>query len=133
MSTKNILRRQLSLFTIVVATGVLLSGCYNPTIGDSDFESPEFSVSVDSTEVRSANTKTEGSVTNESSDLSVRFVQVRVAWQNESDETIDTDSTYAVGSEWLHPGESSLFTAYTDETDNVSTATAEVYDYDYDY
>lgn len=40
---------------------------------------------------------------------SVRYIKIRGAFQNYSGTTIDTDWTYAVGSEWLSPGESTTF------------------------
>ncbi len=49
-----------------------------------------------------------GTITNKGTQ-SVRYVKVRGSFQNSSGSTLDTDWTYAIGSEWLKPGESTTF------------------------
>lgn len=53
-----------------------------------------------------------GSVTNEGT-ATVNFVRVDIRWMDLQGNVIDTDNTYAVGSESLRPGDTSQFEAYT--------------------
>lgn len=50
-----------------------------------------------------------GKVTNNSSTKTYRYVKVKGSFKNEYEDVVDTDWTYAVGSEGLEPGESSTF------------------------
>lgn len=58
-----------------------------------------------------------------------KFVEVKGAFKNTSGTVLDTDSTYAVGSEGLAPGESKTFKLYVDKNYQISTCTVTIYDY----
>ena len=55
-----------------------------------------------------------GSVTNESDDTTYKYVKVKGAFKDATGTVVDTDWSYAVGSEGLAPGESSSFSIYVD-------------------
>ncbi|MBQ1458398.1 MAG: zinc-ribbon domain-containing protein [Butyrivibrio sp.] len=69
-----------------------------------------------------------GSVKN-TTKKTVYYVQVKISLLDSSGKVIDTESTYAVGSEGLAPGESSTFSCYVDKISGTSKFTARVYDY----
>ncbi len=71
-----------------------------------------FKVNVESCSSSGNYTTTEGYVTN-TNDFTAHFITVRLVWTNKDGNTIDTGSTYAVGIEMLHPGESSRFSGST--------------------
>ncbi|MCL2636785.1 MAG: FxLYD domain-containing protein [Oscillospiraceae bacterium] len=71
----------------------------------------------------------EGNVYN-SGDTSYTFVQVRIAWKDSSGNTINTDSTYAVGNEGIFPGESSTFrSSVKDENNKIVSADVTILSY----
>lgn len=70
-----------------------------------------------------------GSVKN-NTDETVTFVKVKISIVDSSGSIIDTESTYAVGSEGLAPGESSKFECYVKRSSNASSFKAYVYDYE---
>lgn len=55
------------------------------------------------------------------------FVKVRGAFKNSSGSVVDTDWTYAVGSEGLRPGESTTFTMYVDKNTGITKCTVSIY------
>lgn len=71
-----------------------------------------------------------GTITN-LSDQTVRFVEVKGAFKNSSGKTIDTDWTYAVGSEGLASGESSKFEISVDKDSSIKSCDVTVQDFDY--
>ena len=75
-----------------------------------------------------SNDKAQGTLTN-NSDTTVYFVQVKFKFVTRSEEVVDTESTYAVGSEGLAPGESCVFNVYNNYASMAGyTFTVEVYD-----
>lgn len=70
-----------------------------------------------------------GTVTNNTS-RTVEFVKVKISMLDSSGKVIDTDTTYACGSEGLAPGESSKFDCYIDKDSQMDSITAGIYDYD---
>lgn len=70
-----------------------------------------------------------GSIKNEGK-KTYKFVQVKGAFEDSSGRVIDTDSTYAVGSEGLIPGESSTFRMSVPANKNIESCTVTVFDYD---
>lgn len=72
-----------------------------------------------------------GTMTNDGS-RTYKFVKVKGAFQTSGGSTIDTDSTYAVGSEGLAPGESTTFRMSVDKDSTITKCDVTVYDYDYD-
>lgn len=72
-------------------------------------------------------TKATGSVYNYGT-KTVNYVKVKVSFKNSSGTVIDTDWTYAVGSEGLKPGESKKFTCYADYDSRITSVTSEILD-----
>ena len=70
-----------------------------------------------------------GTVTNNGS-RTVRFVEVKAAFKNSSGKVVDTDWTYAVGSEGLSPGESTKFSIMVDKDYSINDCSVTVQDYD---
>ena len=58
------------------------------------------------------------------------FVEVKGKFQNSSGKVLDTDWTYAVGSEGLAPGESTTFRISVDKNYDIRKCTMEIIDYD---
>ena len=69
-----------------------------------------------------------GSITN-ISDTTHYFVQVRGSFKDESDSTIDIDSTYACGEEGLRPGESTKFRLSVKNDSRIASIGLKVFDY----
>lgn len=70
-----------------------------------------------------------GTITNKGN-KTYSFVEVKGKFQNSSGEVIDTDWTYAVGSEGLEPGESKTFRLSVDKNYDINKCVMEVIDYD---
>lgn len=58
------------------------------------------------------------------------FIQVKGKFKNSSGTILDTDWTYAVGSEGLAPGESASFRLSVDKDTNITKCDLEILDYD---
>ena len=58
------------------------------------------------------------------------FVEVKGAFKNSSGTVLDTDWTYAVGSEGLAPGESASFRLSVDKDRSISKCSVTLLDYD---
>lgn len=58
-----------------------------------------------------------------------RFVKVKGTFQDENENAIDTDSTYACGDEGLEPGETTTFRLSTKANPAVKKIHMQVYDY----
>ena len=72
----------------------------------------------------------EASVTN-NSDKSVKFVKLKLTYKDKDGNVVDTDSTYACGSEGLSPGETTKFdTMKKDEGDEFKKVSVSIYDFD---
>lgn len=56
------------------------------------------------------------------------FVRVKAAFKNSAGSVVDTDWTYAVGSEGLAPGESTTFELYVKDSGSISTVDVTVID-----
>lgn len=67
-----------------------------------------------------------GKVKNTSSTYSFRYIKVQGKFKNRYGEVIDTDWTYAVGSEWLGPGESASFRLSVRLDKTIKTCSVEV-------
>lgn len=70
-----------------------------------------------------------GTITN-NGEKTYKFVQIKGSFKNSSGTVIDTDSTYAVGSEGLAPGESKTFRMSVDKDYSISSCSVSIYDYD---
>ena len=60
------------------------------------------------------------------------FIEVKGKFKNSSGTILDTDWTYAVGSEGLEPGESATIRLSVSKNYNISNCSLEVYDYEKD-
>lgn len=86
-------------------------------------------VSDKSISSNSISTICEGTIMNPSySSYSFRFVKVKIAFLDSYGRTIDTTTTYAVGSEYLEPGESSKFKASVTKDTSIVSCTVTVID-----
>ncbi len=107
---------------------------YNYNSGYSDYGSGYYSgiYDLDISDVyvssNSLYTICEGRVTNSGS-RTYKFVQVKGAFKNSSGTVLDTDWTYAVGSEGLAPGESSTFRLSVDKDYSISSCSVSLLDY----
>ena len=72
----------------------------------------------------------EGTLTN-NSDRTVSFVKIKGAFKTGIGSVVDTDWTYAVGSEGLAPGESCKWRMSVDKDRSIEACTATVTDFDY--
>lgn len=68
-----------------------------------------------------------GRVTNHNTEYSFRFVKVKGVFKNLSGEIVDTDWTYAVGTEWLEPRESKTFRLSVPYHYSISTCSVTVF------
>lgn len=59
-----------------------------------------------------------------------RFVTIKGAFKDSSGTVVDTDSTYAVGSEGLAPGESKSFRMSVSEDSTIEDCSITITDYD---
>ena len=78
----------------------------------------------------SSYTVAEGTITN-NSDQTVKFVEIKGAFETASGSVVDTDWTYAVGSEGLAPGESSKWRMSVSKDTKIKNCTVTVIDFDY--
>ena len=69
-----------------------------------------------------------GSVTNNGT-TTYRYVKVRAAFKDKSGSTLDTDWTYAVGTEGLKPGESTTFSMSVPKNIRIETCSVELLDW----
>lgn len=70
-----------------------------------------------------------GTITNNSS-KTYRFVEVKGAFKNSNGKVVDTDWTYAVGSEGLAPGESSTFRMSVTKQYDITDCDVSILEYD---
>jgi len=75
-------------------------------------------------------TYAEGTLRNDG-DSTVKFVTLKGAFKTYSGDTIDTDTTYAVGSEGLAPGESTKWKMSVTKDDRITSCEVTVTKYDY--
>ena len=69
-----------------------------------------------------------GSVKNTGS-KTYRFVEVKGAFKDSNDEVVDTDWTYAVGTEGIGPGESSTFRLSVTRNNAIASCTVSLLDF----
>lgn len=78
----------------------------------------------------SSYTIAEGTITN-NSDQTVSFVKIKGSFENSSGTVVDTDWTYAVGSEGLAPGESCTWRMSVKKDYSIKDCTISILDFDY--
>lgn len=72
----------------------------------------------------------EGSLTN-NSEKTVKYVKVKLSYLDKNGNVVDTDDTYACGSEGLAPGESTKFDAMQKDTGKeFKSVSVSIYDFD---
>ncbi len=107
-------------------------------LSSSDIENQSFSYESAYTALQFSNIKVSsnslytictGTVTN-NGNSTYKFVQIKGSFKDSSGTVIDTDSTYAVGSEGLAPGESKTFRMSVDKNYQISSCSVSIYDYD---
>jgi hypothetical protein len=78
----------------------------------------------------SSYTVAEGTITN-NSDQTVSFVKIKGSFETKSGTVVDTDWTYAVGSEGLDPGESCKWRMSVSKDSSIKSCDVTVFDFDY--
>jgi hypothetical protein len=68
-----------------------------------------------------------GTVTNISSNYTFRYVKVKGSFKSSNGTVLDTDWTYAVGSEGLAPGESTTFRMSVTRNSSIKSCTVTTY------
>lgn len=116
----------------LASTGSMCTRHYNQMMDyliESSVSARDLKISGVSVKTNSVSTVAEGKITN-NSNVTVQFVQIRGVFKDRSGNILDTDWTYAVGSEGLAPGETKKWSMYVDKNYSIKSCTAEVYDYD---
>lgn len=78
----------------------------------------------------SSYTNAEGTITN-NSDQTVSYVKIKGSFKNSSGTVVDTDWTYAVGSEGLEPGESCTWRMSVKKDTSIKECSVSILDFDY--
>ena len=99
---------------------------YTPEVAENVLKFSDVSVSHNS-----SYTVCTGTVTN-NGNRTYSFVEVKGKFKNASGTVLDTDWTYAVGSEGLAPGESATFRLSVDKNRDIKNCSMEIVDYDRD-
>ena len=98
--------------------------------GSDPVYSHELKISNVKLSSNSSYTIAEGTITN-NSDQTVSFVEIKGAFKTSSGSVVDTDWTYAVGSEGLAPGESCKWRLSVSKDWSIKDCTVTVIDFDY--
>lgn len=141
--------RKANVLGLIVGTLIIVIGlsrflysnyCYKHYLLYDDDAQEEFgSDPVYSHELKISNVKltsnssytiAEGTITN-NSDQTVSFVEIKGAFKTSSGSVVDTDWTYAVGSEGLAPGESCKWRLSVSKDWSIKDCTVTVIDFDY--
>ena len=93
---------------------------------------PSYQLKISNVQVytKSSYTYAEGTVTN-NSDTTVTFLEIKGSFKNSSGTVVDTDWTYAVGSEGLAPGESCKWKLSVEKDYSIDDCEISIIDYDY--
>ena len=113
--------------------------CYSHYKVYDDDASTSYTPQVYSYELKISNIKlssnssysiAEGTITN-NSDQTVSYVKIKGSFKNSSGTVIDTDWTYAVGSEGLAPGESCTWRMSVKKDYSIKECSVSILDFDY--
>ena len=112
--------------------------CYSHyLIYDDDAEEntsyvPSYQLKISNVKLSSNSSYTiaEGTITN-NSDETVSYVKIKGSFKTSSGTVVDTDWTYAVGSEGLEPGESCKWRMSVSKDWSISTCSVTILDFDY--
>lgn len=104
---------------------------YHKTLSAATAADPEDDLRFSNIEIEhnSSYTVVTGKVTNTGS-TTYTFVKIKGAFKTSSGSTVDTDWTYAVGSEGLAPGESATFRMSVPKDRTITKCTISIIDYD---
>ena len=107
---------------------------YDNDTSKGSYHKPVYSYELKISNVKitsnSVYTVAEGTITN-NSDTTVSCVEIKGAFKTSSGVVVDTDWTYAVGSEGLSPGESSKWEMSVSKDRSITNCTVTVLDFDY--
>lgn len=111
--------------------GNMSIGSYNSITSGYSYESARSALKFSDLSLTSNSSYTicNGTITNNGS-KTYSFVKVKGAFKNSSDTVVDTDWTYAVGSEGLAPGEAKKFRLSVKNDYTIETCSVSIYDYD---
>lgn len=104
---------------------------YHKTLSEATAADPEDDLRFSNIEIEhnSSYTVVTGKVTNTGS-TTYTFVKIKGAFKTSSGSTVDTDWTYAVGSEGLSPGESVTFRMSVPKDRTITKCSISIIDYD---
>lgn len=93
---------------------------------------PSYKLRISNVKVYSSSgyTYAEGTITN-NSDTTVSYVKIKGSFENSYGTTVDTDWTYAVGSEGLAPGETCKWKLSVDKDSTIKDCEISILDFDY--
>ena len=117
----------ISLFTIVFKPKELFGSSPKTTTDTLTLNTSYLSISNVKVETNSSYTICTGTITVKSnSPYKYRFIEVKGAFKNSYGSVVDTDSTYAIGSEGLEPGESKTFRLSVPENSTIKTCSVSI-------
>lgn len=90
----------------------------------------DLKINVNSVSSGSLYTYAKGTITN-NSDSTVEYVKIKGAFKTRSGNVVDTDWTYAVGSEGLAPGETAKWELSVDKDYTIADCEITILDFDY--
>ncbi len=112
----------ITLLTIIIAPHEInYSNNYNNSYNTNTLNTSFLKISNTSLSSNSSYSVCTGTITiSSNSPYKYHYIKVKASFLNNSDTVIDTDWTYAIGSEWLDPGESSKFRLSVEKDYNIS-------------
>lgn len=120
----------ISTFTIFLAPSEFHKSNSNQstsTIPNNSFDTSYLSISNIKVESNSSYTICTGTITvKSSSPYRYRFIEVKGSFKNSYGNVVDTDSTYAIGSEGLEPGESKTFRLSVPKDTTIKTCSVSI-------
>lgn len=102
---------------------------YDGDAAVSSVSARDLRISIGQIDTNSISTFVEGTLTN-NSDRTVSFVRIKGAFETAAGTVVDTDWTYAVGSEGLAPGESTKWRLSVDKDRSISDCSVTIIDFD---
>jgi hypothetical protein len=100
-----------------------------PTVNNQVY-SYELKISNVKISSNSSYTIAEGTIIN-NSDQTVTFVKIKGSFETSSGKVVDTDWTYAVGTEGLDPGESCKWRMSVSKDSSIKNCNVTIIDFDY--
>ncbi|MCD8192761.1 MAG: FxLYD domain-containing protein [Oscillospiraceae bacterium] len=107
---------------------------YDDDDAESSYKTPVYSseLKISNVELSSSKNYTvvEGTLTN-NSEQTVSYVKIKGAFEDSSGKVLDTDWTYAVGSEGLEPGETCTWRMSVKKDSSIKDCSVTILDFDY--